>query len=180
MHLPNFEQLVNAKIPVGLLPKGDITDFVGFTRETQTILLKAALKHYSPKTAARLAGISLKKLNLWLELGEKGLQPFATFYREYERARGEAEAEDIDTLNEQAKKPGGYKILQWRLERNNPEEWAEKETVSQNPSQINLFNVFDTPLTQMRPEERKQHMDQIIFNLSPEDKKNIVNTIDDE
>lgn len=180
MHLPDFEQFVNAKIPAGLLPKGDVTDFIGFTKETQTIILNATLKHYSPKTAARLAGIPLKKLSLWLELGERGLQPFATFYREYERAIGEAEAADMDILTEQAKKPGGYKIIQWRLERNNPEEWAEKDTtVSAGGNQINLFNVFDTPLKEMRPEDRKQHMDAIIVNLSPEDKKNIINSIDD-
>lgn len=63
-------------------------------------ILRRLRKGMFPESAAARVGVLLPTFNRWLEMGLKGLEPYATFYREMCEAEAGWEEEASDKLNQ--------------------------------------------------------------------------------
>ena len=127
MHLDNYADIVALKLNPLDYTGFSIQHFVGFSVETQTRILEAILKHNPPKTAAEYAGVSWKKLQRWVELGEQGVEPFAGFFQECIRATAMAKMSMTEQALEGMK--GKSEAARWWLEKMDVDHFGRQTAV---------------------------------------------------
>jgi hypothetical protein len=80
------------------------------------------------ETAARAAGVTDRTLRYWLQRGESGEEPYASFKSEIDEAKAVCEAQLVGIIKNAAMQESGG---EWRaalalLSRKFPERWSEK------------------------------------------------------
>lgn len=85
-----------------------------------------ALRIGCTRDAAAAAGlISRTAMATWIRKGNDGIEPYAQFVQEVQRA--EDEAEQILLLTIQAQASADWKAAAWILERRRPQQWARTQ-----------------------------------------------------
>lgn len=149
-HLANFKDLVDLKLNPLDYEGFEIQNYVSFDRETQELILQGISSGNHPLIAAEMAGVTKKKLEKWMKLGEEGVEPFQGFFIECVKASGFASAAAMKTvLNSGCSVQSA--AARWWLERLRPDLYAKKETVS-----TTTITSVTTNFNQMKPEERQQ------------------------
>jgi hypothetical protein len=104
-------------------------------------------KGSSFKSAAILCGIGERTHHEWMERGQKGEQPFASFFSAVTRAREQHKANLIAVVREAALQDGRH--AEWLLERQFPHEFApyDRRPIPVEPEpekKINVAFIVDT------------------------------------
>ena len=102
-----------------------------FTPEVAAIVVAAIRAGRQVTIAADLARVHRDTLHGWLQRGEGGLEPYASFYADVRAARAQALGEKVDNINaaglgeqdvcELCKRPKAWQALAWTAERLYPE-----------------------------------------------------------
>jgi len=149
-HMSNFEQLVKAKQNPALFPGVEVTSLVGFTEESQRVVLEAVLAGNTPECACRVAGILPRQWQRWMSLAEREIEPFLSFMIEVKKASGLAEAAAVDELL-RGRKTEAAKT--WLSKLGGPA-WKDQPVLAQ--TNININN--NIPLEKMKPHERAAYL----------------------
>lgn len=97
----------------------EIRDWNGLTPVVEAVILQALKVGLPRRRAAAMAGVSLLKLKQWLDMAEKGLEPFANFALKFHQAEGLDEMKALQLVHNAAaaelKTTGTYlKLLERR------------------------------------------------------------------
>jgi transposase len=135
------------------------------TKKMQAQIVKLLKQGNTFETAAVLSGISKATFFNWMNRGETGEEPYASFRAAVEQAVAHAEAERVKIIMEAAKGTGRYKdnadwkAAAWFLERRNPEVWGRKDRISADVTHSgevvnrNEYNI--TQIIEIDPEARE-------------------------
>jgi transposase-like protein len=77
------------------------------------------------ETAAALVGIDKRTIFNWRSRGEKGEEPFNSFFSRVESAMAEAEANAVQNIIEAGRE--SWQANAWYLERRNAAQWGRKD-----------------------------------------------------
>lgn len=92
-----------------------------FTPEIAAAILRAVGAGLAYPQAAALAGVCERTLYNWLEAGDAGQEPLATFLQDLKSTEAKAELESLAAVK--AGGPG-WQSRAWYLERKYPERWG--------------------------------------------------------
>lgn len=96
--------------------------------DTIRVALTRHVRAGSPyHNAAGLCGVPVRTLNYWLSKGREGVEPYAAFYADMERARMECQQDCIRTVITKAS--DDVSSAQWWLERTQPDVFGKTQTV---------------------------------------------------
>lgn len=112
--------------------------------DTLTELLTQIAAGNRREVACSLAGISTRTLSRWLELGEAGTEPQASFVKALKRAEAQAEAGIVANVIEASKKPQFWAAGMTYLERKYPESWGRRNEDSNGPRIVVQIGVKDS------------------------------------
>jgi hypothetical protein len=104
---------------LGLTGKGRPPLLDDATADKLVVMLRAG--NYVA-VAANAAGISLRTLQVWLQRGRKGEDPYAALVERVDRARAEGEVRNVATIAKAATER--WDAAAWLLERQYPERWG--------------------------------------------------------
>lgn len=146
----------------------DVRAIIGDVRCTMEVRDKIVAEVFEgayPEEAAASAGVPTATLNEWLELGNKGVEPFKSFYIELMKA----EADGLAMIRKRMKEdPANDKFLMERR--------GSRPLLAENPSaggprwrkqtgseiQVNMTGVpNETDVTKLTPLQRKELLKQI-------------------
>jgi hypothetical protein len=147
MHLPEFEEILNkSKSIQEFMPVSPIS-LIGFTDENQEMILQALLHGAGVKNALAMTGVKIANYQLWVQLAERDIEPFATFILECAKAEAYLEVSLFQSM-----RAGGWKGAVELYKLRNPEVfYPGTHNTNNTANQVNInMNIMDK-----KPEERK-------------------------
>jgi hypothetical protein len=110
------------------------------------------------RSASEYAGVPYGTLRSWLSRGRSGLEPFATFAKEFDAAEAEAAVRMAKVVFEAAHVGGDHRAaLEW-LKRRRPDQWADLQ--SKDPATVVESNVYLVQLGDRPPRPIKELSDE--------------------
>ena len=103
-----------------------------FTREVIVRFYEAIRYGSKIRAACQYAGISTPTFYLWKRRANRGEEPYATFIRGVEQAKGEFIVRNLQAVH--AHTAIDWKAAAWLLERSYPEDYAMRQYIEEEPA----------------------------------------------
>lgn len=97
------------------------------------------------KDAVISSGLNYNTYNRAMAKGKKGIEPYAKWYDEIQKAKADAVTDKVGILNEEMKN-GNVGVIQWWLARVHPDKWERTERIKakvDNTQEIKIVRYSD-------------------------------------